>query len=432
MLFLIEYVKEFTISKSIIPAESMSFAESSNYFFKQAAKLLELSEDTIALLSQPYRELHVQVPIKMQNNKTKVFQGYRVQHSGARGPYKGGIRFHPEVDLDEVRALAQLMTWKTALVNVPFGGAKGGVSIDPSTLSASELEDIARTYFRNISHILGVKRDVPAPDMGTNEQTMAWMMDAYGAKYGHSPGIVTGKPIALGGSEGRTAATGYGVVIVLKHYFQHSSQDLINQSVAIQGFGNVGMYAAKYLSELGCKVVAVSDVSATVYNENGLDIQSLENHIADGSLLKDCSEKNILDRDAVLSLNCDILIPAAIGGVINSSNWETIQASVIVEAANAPITPFADYHLHDRGTVILPDILANAGGVIVSYFEWTQNIQQHWWSLEEVNQELEKMLNDAANECFVIQKDKNVSLREAAYFIGVQRVIEALELRGFI
>tara|TARA_Y100001970_G_C14257561_1_gene876627 strand:+ start:10242 stop:11474 length:1233 start_codon:yes stop_codon:yes gene_type:complete len=410
----------------------MSFAESSNYFFKQAADLLELSEDTIALLSQPYRELHVQVPIKMHNNQTKVFQGFRVQHSGARGPYKGGIRFHPEVDLDEVRALAQLMTWKTALVNVPFGGAKGGVSVDPSTLTESELEDISRTYFKNISHILGVQRDVPAPDMGTNEQTMAWMMDAYGAKFGHSPGIVTGKPIALGGSEGRTAATGYGVVIILKHYYKHLNKDLADQSIAIQGFGNVGMYAAKYLSELGCKVVAVSDVSATVYNEDGLDIESLQSQVTNGSFLKDSSEHNILERDAVLSLKCDILIPAAIGGVINSNNWKNIQASVIVEAANAPITPFADYHLHNRGAVILPDILANAGGVIVSYFEWTQNIQQHWWSLEEVNQELEKMLYNAADECFRIQKDKNISLREAAYFIGVQRVIKALELRGFI
>tara|TARA_Y100001970_G_scaffold250023_1_gene321226 strand:- start:276 stop:1574 length:1299 start_codon:yes stop_codon:yes gene_type:complete len=432
MLFLIQYVKDFTISKSIIPAESMSFAESSNYFFKQAAKLLELSEDTISLLSQPYRELHVQVPIKMQNNQTKVFQGYRVQHSGARGPYKGGIRFHQEVDLDEVRALAQLMTWKTALVNVPFGGAKGGVSIDPSTLSESELEDIARTYFQNISHILGVKRDVPAPDMGTNEQTMAWMMDAYGSKFGHSPGIVTGKPIALGGSEGRTAATGYGVVMILKNYYKHVNKDLADQSIAIQGFGNVGMYAAKYLNELGCKIVAVSDVSATVHNENGLNIESLENQVANGNLLKNSNEKNILERDAVLSLNCDILIPAAIGGVINSSNWDNIQASVIVEAANAPITPFADYNLNSIDTVILPDILANAGGVIVSYFEWTQNIQQHWWSLEEVNKELEKMLNDAADECWQVQNEKQITIREAAYFIGVRRVIEALELRGFI
>ena len=410
----------------------MSFADSSNYFFEAAANMLELSDETITLLSQPYRELHVQVPIKMDSGKRKVFQGFRVQHSGARGPYKGGIRFHPAVDLDEVRALAQLMTWKTSLVNVPFGGAKGGVNVDTSVLSETELEDLSRTYFENISHILGIQRDIHAPDMGTNEQSMAWMMDAYGAKHGHSPGIVTGKPIALGGSQGRTAATGKGVSIVIDNYFRNNNRSLKGQRVSIQGFGNVGLHTAKSLKALGCKIIAVSDVSATIIDNAGLKIDQLEKHIVSGNLLDSYNGAKQGNRDDALIADCDILIPAAIGGVINDKNWESINASIIVEAANAPISPYADYQLTKNNVAILPDILANAGGVIVSYFEWTQTIQQHWWTIQEVDKELQKMLTDACEACFMIQKEKNITLRQSAYYIGVKKVVEALELRGFI
>jgi|TARA_B110000263_G_scaffold238950_1_gene240698 glutamate dehydrogenase (NAD(P)+) len=425
------HYRELNITNST-PSKKLSFAESSNYYFNQAASLLDLPNESIELLSQPYRELHVQVPIKLDSGRTKVFQGFRVQHSGARGPYKGGIRFHEDVDLDEVRSLAQLMTWKTALVNIPFGGAKGGVRVDTTTLSENELEKLSRTYFHNISHILGVQRDIPAPDMGTNEQTMAWMMDAYGAKNGHSPGIVTGKPIALGGSAGRTAATGKGVSIVIEKYYEHNNKSLDNQSVAIQGFGNVGLHTAKNLQNLGCKIIAVSDISATIVDEQGLDINALEVHVNSGQLLDKFQGAQLTDRDAVLFIKCDILIPAAIGGVINDNNWDQLQSPLIVEAANAPVSPYADFKLSEKGVVMLPDILANAGGVVVSYFEWTQNIQQHWWDIEKVDTELKRILLDACSACFKEQESKSISIREAAYYIGVQRVIKALELRGFI
>jgi glutamate dehydrogenase (NAD(P)+) len=427
-----------------VPAQTMSPSEGANWFFLEAAEKLDIDSEVIELLSSPWRELHVEIPLHTDDGHLKVYSGFRVQHSGARGPYKGGIRFHPQANLDEVRALAALMTWKTSIVDIPFGGAKGGVQIDPRSVSQTELQQVARGYIDNISHLLGVYRDIAAPDMGTNEQTMAWMTDAFGRTHGYSPGIVTGKPIAMGGSYGRTEATGRGVAFVVRDTLETMGRDPAKMRVAIQGFGNVGSYTAKFLTELGCPVIAVSDVVGGIYNADGLDIEGVIGHVAATGSVVGMPNTEPLQADEVLSadgqlistgllgVNCDVLIPAALGEVINAANWETIQASLIVEGANHPVTPYADHHLAAQGTVIVPDIVANAGGVLVSYFEWTQNIQQHRWNLEQVNSELERMLCGAYTDVRKLAHDQGVSVRTAAFMVGVKRVVEALELRGLV
>ncbi|MEE8338174.1 MAG: Glu/Leu/Phe/Val dehydrogenase dimerization domain-containing protein [Dehalococcoidia bacterium] len=433
-----------TETASEIPAQTMTPSEGANWFFLQAATKLGINPEVVELLRNPWRELHVEIPLHTDDGHLKVYSGYRVQHSGARGPYKGGIRFHPQANLDEVRALAALMTWKTSIVDLPFGGAKGGVQIDPRSVSAKELQQVTRGYINNISHLLGVYRDVAAPDMGTNEQTMAWMMDAFGRTHGYSPGIVTGKPIAMGGSYGRTEATGRGLSLVVRDTLETMGRDPAKTRVAIQGFGNVGSYAAKYLSELGCPVIAVSDVNGGIHDADGLDIEAVIAHLAQTGSVVDMPGTQPLQADEVrsadgalvssglLGVECDVLVPAALGEVINASNWETIQAPIIVEGANHPVTPYADHMLAARGTVIVPDIVANAGGVLVSYFEWTQNIQQHRWSLEQVNSELERMLCSAYEDVRRLAHNEGISVRTAAFMVGVKRVVEALELRGFV
>lgn len=404
-------------------------------FFDGAADLLGLDTETRDVLRSSYREITVQVPVRMDDGRLMVFEGYRVQHNGARGPYKGGIRYHPSADLDEVRALAALMTWKTALVDLPFGGAKGGVRCEPFLMSETELERLTRRFTANISYILGVNRDIPAPDLNTNAQTMAWIMDAYGQRYGYTPGIVTGKPVELGGSLGRDAATGRGVVIIIEQAAVALGLKLAGASVAIQGFGNVGSWTARLLSEHGVKIVAVSDVRGGIYNAAGLDIEAVRTHLASTGSVVGLEGTEAVSNDDLLLLDVDWLVPAALGGVIHERNAPDIRARVIVEAANHPVTPSADEILSARGVHIIPDIIANSGGVTVSYFEWTQNIQQYRWTEERVNEELAKIMTKMfvdVNEFRDEQSQKNLTWRQAAFALAVKRVSYAAHLRGYV
>ncbi len=410
----------------------MSPFEATTYFFHKAADRLGLPDEMRAVLASSYRELAVQIPVTMDDGVVKVYRGYRIQHNGARGPYKGGVRFHETADLDEVRALAALMTWKNALINVPFGGAKGGVQCEPGMMSASELQRLTRRFTTMISYIIGVNRDIPAPDMGTNAQTMAWMMDAYGSKMGYQPAIVTGKPVELGGSPGREEATGRGVVICARESARRKGVDFDGARVAIQGFGNVGSWAATIASEEGGRVVAVSDVGGGSYNPNGLDLGDVSRHQKEAMSVTTYPQGDAVTNEELLELDCDILIPAAIQGVIGSHNADRIKAKLVVEAANAPTTPVADEILTDRGVTVVPDILANTGGVTVSYFEWVQNIQQFRWELDQVNDELFKRMRKATDQVFQRAGDRDTTLRDAAFDIAVERVSHAAEIRGYI
>lgn len=399
--------------------------------FEETADRLGLTEDVRLLLRIPDREVRVQVPVVMDDGSLRVFVGYRVQHNGARGPYKGGVRYHPEADLDEVRTLAALMTWKCALMDLPFGGAKGGIECEPRAMSESELNRLTRRYTRNISQVIGVNRDIPAPDMGTNAQTMAWMMDAYSQIRGYTPGIVTGKPVALGGSVGRESATGHGVYLVLRELCRELGRDPKTVTVAIQGYGNVGSWAAKYLSEAGFPMVAVSDISGGIHREGGIDIEALARHRSDGGALNEFPGAEPISNTDLLGLECTVLIPAAIGDVVNAANSDDIRAEIVIEAANHPLTAEADNVLTDRGTIIVPDILANAGGVTVSYFEWTQNVQRFRWDEARVASELERTLVAAYQLVRELANRSRMSMRQAAHHIAVERVAEAIQLRAF-
>ncbi len=401
-------------------------------YFERASATLAIDPDIAKLLRSPFRELHVEVPVRMDDGRLEVFAGYRVQHNGARGPYKGGVRFDPHVDLDEVRALAALMTWKCALVDLPFGGAKGGVQCDPRSMSEGEQNRLARRYMQNISHLLGVNRDIPAPDMGTNARTMAWMMDAYGAANGHTPGIVTGKPVALGGSHGREAATGRGVMTVTRELCRDAGADPADVSVVVQGFGNVGSWTAKLAHAWGFRVVGAGDLRGAIYEPNGIDVPAFAAWLDDKKPLREYPAGDYMDDPAQLvTLPCDVLIPAAAGEVIDAGNVAAVKARIVVEAANHPVTLDADDALTARGVAVVPDILANAGGVIVSYFEWTQNIQQFRWSEERVNDELSERIVAAYRQVRDAAGD-GTSLRDAAFSIAVARVAEAIRLRGFV
>ncbi len=415
--------------------EDLTPFEAVNYFFHKAADIDHLSDAAIAVLTGTYRELRVQVPVRRDDGSLSVLVGYRVQHNGARGPYKGGVRFHPSADLEEVRALASLMTWKTALVDVPFGGAKGGVQVDPAEFSKTELERLSRRYFGQIAHIIGPNRDIPAPDMNTNAQVMSWFMDEYGRRAGHTTQIVTGKPLALGGSEGREAATGRGVVQVMDKAVatlqMGAPKDL---TVAIQGFGNVGSWAARLAEEKGYRVVAVSDVRGAISHPEGLDVVALLDHVAESGSVVDFAGSEAMDPADLLTADVDILVPAAIGEVITHRNVADVRASLIVEAANNPVTPVADAELTSRGVTIVPDILANAGGVTVSYYEWVQNNQELYWDESDVNSRLERKLGRAFDTCwsFYQAEDQATSMREAAFALAVNRVVEAASLRGYL
>jgi glutamate dehydrogenase (NAD(P)+) len=413
-------------------SDTMTPYEAATFFFHQSADRLKLRDEMRDVLASSYRELAVQVAVRMDDGHVKVHNGFRIQHNGARGPYKGGIRYHETVDLDEVRALAALMTWKNALIDVPFGGAKGGVQCDPRSMSSGELQRLTRRFTSMISYVIGVNRDIPAPDMGTNAQTMAWMMDAFGQKYGHSPGIVTGKPVELGGSPGREEATGRGVVFSTQEAASRMGIDFDGAGIVIQGFGNVGSWAAALATEQGAKVVAVSDVEGGAYNPEGLEIEKLRHHAAESGSVSEYPDAEPVTNEELLELDCDILIPAAIHGVINTSNADNVKARLIVEAANGPTTPAADELLNDRGVMIVPDILANTGGVTVSYFEWVQNIQQFRWELDAVNEELHKKMSSATEQVFTRADHDGTSLRDAAFDIAVERVAHADELRGYV
>ena len=403
-----------------------------NLFFDKAADRLGLSGGLREMLLKPWRELQVQVPVRMDDNQIQVFTGFRVQHNGARGPYKGGVRYHPEADLEEVRALASLMTWKTALVDLPYGGAKGGVQVDPKQLSENELNKLTRRYIQSIEHLIGPNRDIPAPDLGTTAQTMAWMMDAYGQSHGHSPAIVTGKPVEMGGSLGREAATGRGVSYILQEAARDFSLDTKAARIVVQGFGNVGSWAARLIYDNGYKIIGVSGVEGGVYNSDGLDIPELQNYQNINGSVSGFTGGEQISNDELLVLDCDVLIPAAIDNVITEDNARYIRAPLILEGANHPTTPEADRILTERGITILPDILVNAGGVIVSYFEWTQNIQEFHWDEQRVNEELSKTLLKAYTNVRTRAKDEGVTHRQASFEIGVERVARVVELRGFV
>ena len=413
------------------PTDDMSPFEAATYFFHDSADRLELPDEQRDVLATSYRELAVQVPVRMDDGSMNVYRGFRIQHNGARGPYKGGVRYHPSADLDEVRALAALMTWKNALIDVPFGGAKGGVQCDPREMSSDEIQRLTRRFTSMISYIIGVNRDIPAPDMGTNAQTMAWMMDAYGQKNGHTPGIVTGKPVEMGGSPGREEATGRGVVICALEVAKRKGIDFKGARIAIQGFGNVGFWATALAAEAGAKVVAVSDVGGGIHNGDGLDLEKLVSHIQESDSVTDFPGGESVSNEELIELDCDILIPAAVHGVINTNNAEKIKAKLIVEAANGPTTPAADRLLVERDVTVAPDILANSGGVTVSYFEWVQNIQQFRWELDQVNLELKKKMTRATGDVCARAEADGISLRDAAFDIAVQRVAHAAELRGY-
>lgn len=412
--------------------DDMSSFEAATYFFHQSADRLKLPEEIRAVLASSYRELAVQIPVTMDDGKVHVYRGYRIQHNGARGPYKGGVRFHESADLDEVRALAALMTWKNALIDVPFGGAKGGVQCDPYVLSGTEVQRLTRRFTAMISYIIGVNRDIPAPDMGTNAQTMAWMMDAYGQKMGYQPAIVTGKPVELGGSPGREEATGRGVVICALEAARRCGMDFRGARVAVQGFGNVGYWTSVLAAEQGATVIAVSDVGGGIYNPSGLDISAVTNHQREAMSVTTYEDGDAVTNDELLELECDILIPAAIQGVINSKNADRINTRLLIEAANSPTTPAADDVLNQRHIDVVPDILANTGGVTVSYFEWVQNIQQFRWELDQVNFELKKRMKKATDQVFSRAEADGTTLREAAFDIGVERVAHAAVVRGYI
>ena len=406
--------------------------ESVNTFFDRGAQLIHLKDEMYDVLKTSYREVQVQVPVRMDNGSLHVYTGYRIQHNGARGPYKGGIRYHPQADLDEVRALASLMTWKTALVDIPFGGAKGGITVDISNMSPHEIEVMTRRFTNAIGHVLGPARDIPAPDLNTNAQVMAWVMDAYSASHGYTPQSVTGKPLELGGAPGREAATGRGVVYVLEGAAKHWDVDLQACRVAIQGFGNVGSWVARGLDELGVKVVAVSDVKGGVYCANGLDVSRL---VRFGDSRRSVIETDGVDHisnEELLECDCDVLVPAALGDVITADNAEKIRADIVIEAANHPTTTEADAMLRDTGKRVIPDLLANAGGVTGSYFEWTQNIQQFKWKEERFNEELRDIMMRALDSTLFFAESRDVPMRDAAFAIGIERVARASKLRGYV
>jgi len=405
-------------------------------FFDTAAADNNLHQSIVRVLAHPYREITTNIPLERSGDgDIEVVRGYRVQHNGARGPYKGGMRYHPRADLEEVRALAMLMTWKTALVGVPFGGAKGGLQIDPSKYTERELEQVTRRFVNATSHVLGPHRDIPAPDMGSGAQTMAWFFDEYSRRFGHTPAAVTGKPVELGGTPGRESATGRGVAVLTQELCSDEGIDLTRARVAIQGFGNVGLHAALQLAERGARIVAVSDVTGGRYDARGLDVARLARWVLEGKTLADASDAGeAIDNDALLSCECDVLIPAAIGEVVNITNAAEVKARLLVEAANHPVTPSADHILVDRGVVVLPDILANAGGVVGSYFEWTLNIQQYSWSKARFDRELDEVLVKAYRHVRAHQDEHpdTPPMRRISYDIAVRRVVRASLRRGFI
>ncbi|MFX1406964.1 MAG: Glu/Leu/Phe/Val dehydrogenase [Promethearchaeota archaeon] len=397
------------------------------------AKEMGLDKNITEYLKRIERALIVSIPIIMDDGTLKIFEGYRVHHSTVRGPGKGGIRFAPNVNLDEVKALATWMTWKTSLLNLPLGGAKGGVRVDPRKLSKKELERLTRRYTAEIINIIGPDIDVPAPDVNTNAQIMAWIMDVYSMQKGRSvPGVVTGKPIEIGGSVGREPATGMGLYFVLQAICEKLDLDLKNLNIVIQGFGNVGGTIAELLFNHGCKIIAISDVTSGLYYDKGLDIKKLLEWVKDGNYLKDYKNQNYkkIVNEELLILKCDVLIPAAIENQITKENADKINTKIVLEGANGPTTPEADEILYKEGIHVVPDILANSGGVTVSYFEYIQDIHSYFWKLDRINKELKRIILEAFEDTYKISLERKIPLRTAAYIIAVSRIAKAIELRG--
>lgn len=406
--------------------------ESARIQLAEAVRYLGLDDGMHQLLATPRREMTVSIPLRRDDGNVEVLRGYRVQHNLSRGPAKGGIRYHPSTDIDEVRALAMWMTWKCALIGIPYGGAKGGVTIDPRLYSRQELERVTRRYASEIGPIIGPERDIPAPDVGTDEQTMAWFMDTYSMHRGYTvTGVVTGKPVSIGGSEGRAGATSRGVMITAFEALRQAGLDPRDVSVAVQGFGKVGGLAAQYLHDAGCKIVAVSDVKGGAYNRLGMNPAKMLREMRAGmESVVGYPGTDAISNEDLLELDVDVLVPAALESVIHEDNADRIQARFVVEGANGPTTPAADAIMEAKGTVVVPDILANSGGVAVSYFEWVQDLQAYWWTEHEVSDRMRDILVSAYAEVAALSEERSISLRTAAQMIGVGRVAEAHRTRG--
>lgn len=411
---------------------SGDFLERTHYYVNRAAKALEVPTDELKQLNTPHREVKVELNIRMDDGSIGTFVGFRVQHDDARGPFKGGLRYHHHVDAEEVTALASLMSWKTAIVGVPFGGGKGGIAVDARTLSTDEKQRLTRKFVDGIHDFIGHTKDIPAPDVNTDGQVMAWIFDQYGKYHGYEPGVVTGKPVSLGGSVGRTAATGRGVIYALEELLATMDEPLAGKRIAIQGFGNVGTWAARDAVAKGAKIVGIADISGAYINPEGIDIEAAITHV------QSSPEKSLKGFDGaepkpgaeVLTMDCDVLIPAALGGVLTHENARDVRAKIIVEGANGPSTPKADEIFEERGVTIIPDVYANAGGVTVSYFEWSQNMQHFYWEMERVNKELHSVMKRGFANLRETQKKHQTTLRNAAFITGVGRVWDATRLRG--
>jgi glutamate dehydrogenase (NAD(P)+) len=403
-----------------------------SHYFDDAAERLEMDDGVAVVLKTSYREVQVQIPIVRDDGQLQVYSGYRVQHNGARGPYKGGVRFHPDVDLDEVRALASLMTWKTAIAGIPYGGAKGGVNCPAGDMTEHERQQIARGFMAKIEKVLGPNRDIPAPDVNTNAQTMAWMMDEYGKLHGHTPACVTGKPISLEGSYGREAATGRGLVYMFEQAAEDHGIDPAEVRFAVQGYGNVGSWAARILEEMGATLIGASDQHGAVYSEEGIDAAALADHVKEGGKLPEFDGVDQVSHAELLACECDVLIPAALGGMIHERNADDVRAKVVLEGANSPTTPKADQILADNGVHVVPDVMANAGGVVVSYFEWVQNMQHLRWDEDDVNGRLRTIMQRAYRDVKELAEKRELPMRPAAYELGIGRVLEASRTRGYL
>mmetsp|Transcript_6808 Transcript_6808/g.18855 ORF Transcript_6808/g.18855 Transcript_6808/m.18855 type:complete len:443 (-) Transcript_6808:1240-2568(-) len=409
-----------------------SHAENTNMFITEALEHLQYPERLRKMLLEPVREVSVELELLMDSGEVDTFKAYRVQHSDDRGPFKGGLRYHPQVDIDDVRSLASLMTWKTAVMDIPFGGAKGGITVDPTTLSEREMEGLTRKLVQALKPVLGVYEDIPAPDMNTGGREMAWIFDEYSKYAGFSPGVVTGKPVWLHGSLGRDAATGRGTVFAIREALAALGRGKIeDKTCVIQGFGNVGSWAAEILHEHGGKVVAVADAFGAVANESGLDVPRLRKHVQDQHSLASFPDGKAIEKESILEVPCDVLIPAALGGVITAENAGRIQAKMIAEAANGPTTCEADQVLRERGVPIVPDIYTNGGGVTVSFFEWVQNLQNFKWTEQEVNEKLDFRMTESFRDLWEISTSENLPLRTSAFVLALQRVTRARVHRGF-
>ncbi len=417
--------------RATAPVDLSSY-EIVNHYFDAAADRLGLSDDLREVFRGSYREVQVQIPIRMADGTIRVFQGFRVQHNGARGPYKGGLRYHEEVDLDEIRALASLMTWKTAIASIPYGGAKGGVNCPSHELDAGRIERITRQLVDKLDETIGPQRDIPAPDVGTDAQVMAWIMDEWGKLHGDAPAVVTGKPISLGGSYGRETATGRGVMDVFGEAAPLVGVDPGGARIVLQGFGKVGRAAAQVAHGRGCRIVGVSDASGAIHYPEGLDPDALALHLREGGRLTEFPGAEPITPLELLGLECEVFIPAALGGMIHADNAALLNCRMVLEGANSPTTPRADEILADAGILVVPDVLANAGGVVVSYFEWVQNLQHFRWDERDVQERLAKIMRRSFREVHARAEDQGTSMRLAAYGIGIERVVEAARTRGYV